>query len=200
MANKFLLLNKGIANRKGQVVNVVQGGVKVFLKNIYGTKSPVRLNTVAGTDANGNPVNRTVANVEGSYKIDDFMAKQLKYFFGLDLPKDSYIGVRVALWGRTGEALSKFNLHDGDLYMFMANDVKVNPFQRKDNTTGYSLNVTAYDFEPLKTKKVDSEAMPAANTPAASSVPNTFNTPTMPAADYGADDFAAINDSDDLPF
>ena len=53
MASKFLYLTKGIASRNGAVENVVQGAAKVFLKNIYGTNSPIRVNTVDGTDRNG---------------------------------------------------------------------------------------------------------------------------------------------------
>lgn len=199
--SKYLYLNKGIQTRKGAVDPAVQGAVKVFLKNIYGTTSPIRVNKVNGVDRNGQPVTRTVANVEGSYKVDDLMASQLKYFFNVDIPKGDFLNIRVAIWNKAGENLAKFNLSEGDLYMFMVRDIAMDTFSRSNGNTGYQLNAQAFDFEPLRTKRSGENAAGKDEHPAQQSYAAPQSAPSIPQDEnYGADDFAAIDDSDDLPF
>lgn len=153
-----------------------------------------------GTDRNGQPVTRSVTNIEGSYKVDQLMAKQLKFFFGVDIPEGDFLNIRVALWGKPGENLAKFNVNDGDLYMFMLRNISLETFTRKNNATGYQLSAQAFDFEPLRTKKAD-DNNGAAKAPQAAAPKPAQAAPQAPVQDdYSADDFAAIDDSDDLPF
>lgn len=199
--SKYLYLNKGIQTRKGAVDPAVQGAVKVFLKNIYGSTSPIRVNTVNGAGRDGKPVTRTVANVEGSYKVDELMASQLKYFFNADIPTGDFLNIRVAIWNKAGENLAKFNLNEGDLYMFMVRDITLESFNRNNGKPGYQLNAQAFDFEPLRTKRAGGENADKDEHQNQQSYAAPQSAPSIPQDDnYGADDFAAIDDSDDLPF
>lgn len=158
-----------------------------------------------GTDRNGAPVTRSVTNVEGSYKVDELMARQLKFFFDVDIPQGDYLNIRVALWGKPGENLAKFNVNEGDLYMFMLRSIELGDFARKNGSTGYQLNAQAFDFDPLHTKKAEgnnSGNSNSSNTGKArpKSAARKAAPPVPEHDDYGADDFAAIDDSDDLPF
>ena len=170
---------------------IVDGAVKIFLRK------PFSQTALASTrDVNTANGSRTVTNVEGSVKLDDFMVKQIKYFFNIDLGVNSYLNVRVGVWGSMGKALAKFNLNEGDLYMFMASRVELQNFTKKDGSTGYQLNVNAFDFEPIRTA--------GRNNQNGSASQNTDAAPQAAQPSYnagpGADDFAAIDDSGDLPF
>lgn len=209
MASKYLFLTKGITSHNGVIEDTVYGSVKVFLKNIFGTSSPIRVNSVNGIDRNGQPVTRNVTNVEGSYKVDELMARQLKFYFDVEIPKGDFINIRVALWGVPGDNLAKFNINEGDLYMFMLRSISLESFSRRNNTTGYQLSAQAFDFDVVRSKKADengaapqkSAVQKAASVPAQDySAPAVQKAAPVPVQDYSADDFAAIDDSDDLPF
>lgn len=189
MANYKNFYFKHGYDRNGK--QIVDGAVKIFLRKPYGQTA---LSTTRDVNtANGS---RTVTNVEGAVKLDDNAVKQIKFFFNVDLPIDSYINVRVGVWGSMGKALAKFNLNDGDLYMFMASRAELQNFTKKDGSTGYQLNISAFDFEPVRTagrNNQNGNASQNANAAPQASQPS-YN------AGPGADDFAAIDDSEDLPF
>ena len=189
MANYKNFYFKHGYDRNGQ--QIVDGAVKIFLRKPYGQTALASTRDV--NTANGS---RTVTNVEGSVKLDDFMVKQIKYFFNVDLPIDSYINVRIGVWGSMGKALAKFNLNDGDLYMFMASRAELQNFAKKDGSTGYQLSISAFDFEPIRTagrNNQNGNASQSTNTASQAAQPSDNAGP-------GADDFAAIDDSEDLPF
>lgn len=193
-----LILTKGLISRNGAVEPNVQGAIKVFLQNAYNANSPLTSRTV--DTANGQ---RTVTTVNASLKTDETMVKQLKYFFNLDIPEGQFVQFRVNLWGNTGDNLGKFNPKNGDLFMFFVRDLRVTQFTRKNGNPGFNLDATAYAFEPVNTGKKangDGGQKPAASKPAQT----TTSRPAAPAypaqTEYDSDDFAAVDDSDDLPF
>ena len=113
--NKALYLKKNKVIRKGQETEVVDGAVKLWLKNPYGEQAAYTYrNDIQATDRQGAPITRSVCNVEGSMRVDEFLAKQLKYFFGLELPVDSFINVRISLWDKRADALMKFGPQEKD--------------------------------------------------------------------------------------
>lgn len=197
--NKNLYLKKSVRLKgDGGITDIVDGGVKLWLKKPYGAQAAFTVREVLATDREGKQVTRKVCNVEGSLRVDEFLASQLKYFFSLDLPLDSFIDVRIALWGKRGESFAKFNPQEKDLFMFILTEIHLENFPRRDGSTGYQLSGTAFDFEPIRTQKREN----GANTNTAP----VASAPTQPAAQSNApsyaayDDFAAIDDSDDLPF
>ena len=184
---KALYFKKGFNKNGGEIVD---GAVKIFLRKPYGKTEMFTTRDV--TSSTGNT--RTVTNLEGSIKLDEYMAKQVKYFFNVDLAADTYLNVRVGVWGSMGKAIAKFNLKDGDCYMFLLSNAKMDGFTKKDGSTGYQLNANAFDFEPIRTDR-------AQNGNAA----QKSNAGSQPAQDTGfsagvSDDFAAIEDSEDMPF
>ena len=197
MASKFhknLYLQKGF-DRNGN--SIVQGGVKFFIKKPYGKNECVSLRevTINGTT-------KSVANLSGFLKVDDFLQKQLKYFFNVDVPMDELVNINVSVWGKTADILSKFNVQEGNLYFFLVSGGKIETFDRKNGGVGYQLSFNAFDFEPLRTgnkgnennnsaENHQPEAQPAAQA-APAQVPNFAD--SMQAA------FDAIDDSEDLPF
>ena len=189
MANKNLYFTHGY-DRNGK--QIVTGAVKIFLRKPYGQTALSTTREVNTSSGN----TRTVTNVEGSIKLDDFMVKQVKYFFNVDMASGSYLNVRVGVWGSMGKALSKFQLTDGDIYMFLLSSATMQQFNKKDGSVGYQLNVNAFDFEPIRTAGRNNQNSNASqNTNVApQAVQSSHN------AGPGADDFAAIDDSEDLPF
>ena len=191
-----LNLTKGLISRNGSVEPTVIGGIKVFLQNAYNANSPLSTRTV--DTANGQ---RTVTTVNASLKTDETMCKQLKYFFGQDVPEGQFVAFRITLWGRPGENLSRFNPKNGDLYLFFVSDMRVNEFTRKNGTPGFALEATAFAFEPAGNgKKGDGSANKAPdNKPAQKAAsPSASSYPAQ--TEYDNDDFAAVEDSDYLPF
>lgn len=198
MANLFL--TKGLMSSKGKVENTVIGGVKVFLQKAYGSDSPLETHTVTLGDGSTAEATR----VNASLKIDESMARQLKYFFDLDVPAGDFVRFQLTLWGQAGTNLRKFNPQNGDLYLFFISALRVDRFQRKDGTPGFSLAGRAFAFEPALTKKrADGEANKPAAKPAAkaASAPQQAK-PAYPeqTETYSEEDFEAIAESDDLPF
>lgn len=189
--NKFFYLNNSYDKNGNRIVT---GAVKLFLKPNYTTKQMSNTQTVTGVNGN----ERTVCNVEGSIKLDDRMVTQLKYFFGDNVALNSgdFLNVRVGVWGAMGKALSKFTLNDGDLYMFILTNAKLDTFEKKNGQTGYQLNANAFDFEPLRSAKN------AAGTNQNSDKTKAGASSAAPAAAASnpSDDFAAVDESDDLPF
>ena len=172
---KALYFKKGFNKNGGEIVD---GAVKIFLRKPYGKTEMF--------------TTRDVTSSTG--KLDEYMAKQVKYFFNVDLAADTYLNVRVGVWGSMGKAIAKFNLKDGDCYMVLLSNAKMDSFTKKDGSTGYQLNANAFDFEPIRTDR-------AQNGNAA----QKSNAGSQPAQDTGfsagvSDDFAAIEDSEDLPF
>lgn len=185
MANKNLYFTHGY-DRNGK--QIVTGAVKIFLRKPYGQTAMFTTRDV--TTASGNA--RTVTNVEGSIKLDDYMVKQVNHFFNVNMMSGSYLNVRVGIWGVMGKALTKFNLNDGDIYMFLLNSATLQQYNKKDGSVGYQLNANAFDFEPIRTA--------GRNNQNGNHAQNTNAAPQAAQAGPGADDFAAIDDSEDLPF
>ena len=173
MANKNLYFTHGY-DRNGK--QIVTGAVKIFLRKPYGQTAMFTTRDV--TTASGNA--RTVTNVEGSIKLDDYMVKQVNHFFNVNMMSGSYLNVRVGIWGVMGKALTKFNLNDGDIYMFLLNSATLQQYNKKDGSVGYR---TA-----------------GRNNQNGNHAQNTNAAPQAAQAGPGADDFAAIDDSEDLPF
>lgn len=186
MANKALYLTRTYTKSGKEAVG---GAVKIFLRKPYGTTD---MSVMREVNVGSNT--RTVCNVEGSIKLDDYMVKQLKYFFNKDVPSGSYLNVRVGVWGSMGKAISKFNLADGDIYMFMVQSAELQNFNKKDGSVGYQLNVNAFDFEPIRTGR--------GNQNGGNNSQHTQNAAPVQQNNAGAvaDDFEAIDESDDLPF
>lgn len=173
--NKYLYLSKRDSVKGGKDVF---GGVKLFLRPRYGSNSPIRTNTVEG---------KAVTELDGAYKIDSFMAKQIKYLFDVDLKEDSFLNVQVSLWGKPAESILKFNPETGDLYMLFATNAKLVDFERKSGETGYQLRVTAFDFDLVKRNNSNERQQNP-----------TTNTQSYPQQSPG--DFELMDDNDDLPF
>lgn len=194
-----LILTKGLVSRNGAVEPAVQGAIRVFLQNAYNSDTPLESRTVTVGDKQ-----RTVVTANASLKVDELMSKQLNYFFGKDVPEGEFVRFRVQLWGKPGDNLMRFNAKKGDLYLFFIKDLRVNNFTRKNGAEGFSLDATAYAFEPVTAKKANGGTNngQTAN-PADHSAQKRQNTqaPSYPAqTEYDSDDFAAVDDSDDLPF
>ena len=203
MADKF---TKVFYLRKDKNTGSVSGGVEIFLRPPYGTQNVSSVNEIQGKNG---PV--TVCNCEGSIKVDELTQKQIKYFFGKEVPVGSYLNVKVGVWGNLGKVLSGFQLADGDRIMFLVSDAKIAEFNRKNGDIGYELRVSAFDFKQTYTKRnEDGTRAPAYKATMAPASGNTAPAPAPAAApsyDIGgyssgttADDFAAIDDSEDLPF
>lgn len=216
---KNLFLNRLVGANNAVTV---YGGARIFVRKPYGSKDLLVARSVNTTDRNGQPRQATVVEVNGSYKVDDLLARQIKYFYGV-VPAETYLNVRVSIWDKMGENLLKFPPNEGDSYMFFFSKVELQQFNRKDGNVGYQLQGTAYDFCRLRT--ADENAAMRTNNSTSHSVsapvqvpPQTTATTAVqapvrimaaPAAapapayntpQYTADDFAAIDDSDDLPF
>lgn len=195
LSNAYMLkLAKGIAKGKnGAVVENVFGGLKLFVRKPYGSQNVLTTRDVDGPDRNGAPAQRKVVNAEGFYHVDETFVKAIQYYFGKDVSSENRgLTVRISLWDKVGERLLKFNPQENDLYMFLVRDVRIQEFNRRDGSVGYALQGTAYDFEPLKTQKRNS-AQPAQNAAPAAAPAQNSNVPAY-------DDYAAIDDSEDLPF
>lgn len=191
---KYLMLKKNNIVRNNGTAAVVSGGVKVFLRNFYGSSNAVQQRTVDTMKGS-----TTVTNLTGVYKVDDTMKKQVKYFFDKDVDVDSYINVTVALWGKRGDVVANmFAPAEGDLFLFMADNVTADEFPRKNGKVGLALNVTAYDFDVLRRAKDNEDGN--ASKPAAQAPSYQSNPAPAPAAAQTVPDFEAIDDSDDLPF
>lgn len=69
-SNAYMLkLTKGIAKGKGgAIVDVVHGGLKLFVRKPYGSQTTLTMREVDGRDRDGNPTKRKVVNVEGFYR------------------------------------------------------------------------------------------------------------------------------------
>lgn len=145
MSNKMLFLKRSY-DRNGNLV--VDGAAKVFLKPDYNTK---QLTVVRSVDGVNGP--RTVCNLQGDAKIDEFLAKQIKYFFGADLTVGEFLNIRVGVWGHMGDVISKFELYEKDLYLFFLTDAKLSSFTRQNGSVGFQLTCSAYDFEKLHGQK-----------------------------------------------
>lgn len=145
MSNKMLFLKRSY-NRNGDLV--VDGAAKIFLKPDYNTK---QLTVVRSVDGVNGP--RTVCNLQGDAKIDEFLAKQIKYFFGADLTIGEFLNIRVGVWGHMGDVISKFELYEKDLYLFFLTNVELNSFTRQNGSIGFQLTCSAYDFEKLHGQK-----------------------------------------------
>lgn len=186
-------------NRNGQ--EVVAGGVKIYLRKPYGSQTLENVREVMGQNGP-----RTVCNVEGSVKLDQYMVKQIAYFFNVNLSEGSFLQVRVGVWGSMGKALSKFPLNEGDCYLFMASNVRMESFSKRDGSTGYQIVVTAFDFEHIPTNGKNAQNNNAgqnAGQPRQNNVQQRNQPAPTPAPAYtgpSADDFAAIDESEDLPF
>lgn len=197
--SKNLYLKKGVRRKAdGAIIDTVDGGIKLWLKKPYGAQAAFTVREVLGAGRDGQQVTRKVCNVEGSLRVDEFLAPQLKYFFSLDLPLDSFIDVRIALWDKRAEALTKFNPQEKDLFMFILTEIHSESFQRRDGSTGYQLSGSAFDFEPLRTQKRENSTN--ASAPTQSAVQSDAQSAAPSYVAYIGDDFAAIDDSDDLPF
>ena len=155
-------------------------------------------------------------------KVDDYLARQVKYFFNVDIPVDTFLNVRVSLWGRLGENFTRFPSAEGDCVSFLANDWKLTQFARRDGTPGYQLEGTAREFCKLRSAQDSNgqtyNAAPRATAPApaqtaapraaaapapvrtAAPAPAPAAAPAYSTPGYTAADFAAVDDSDDLPF
>lgn len=202
-SNAYMLkLTKGIAKGKGgAIVDVVHGGLKLFVRKPYGSQTTLTMREVDGRDRDGNPTKRKVVNVEGFYHTDETFVKAIQYFFGKDVSSETRgLTVRIALWDKAGERLMKFDPQEKDLYMFFIREAHLEEFQRRDNSVGYSLTATAFDFEPIRTQKRENAA-PAQNVaPAQNAAPAQATAPAQSANVPAYDDYAAIDDSEDLPF
>lgn len=201
---KTLYLKKGRTLDNG--TTAIDGAIEIFLRKQYDTQSITSVSEIP--TKNGST---TVCNCEGSIKIDEFTQKQLKYFFDVELPIDSYVNIKVGVWGTWGKAFAKFQMAEGDRCMFILNEIKLSSFTRKDGTIGYELRATAFDFKQTY-KKVNEDgtrvpsaaaiAAPAYSgrtaTPASATAPATAPPVTQQA--LSVDDLAALDDSDDLPF
>ena len=180
---KYFYFNRTY-NKNGQ--QIVSGAVKIYLRKPYGSQELATTRDVTGQ----NGQTRTVCNVEGSVKLDQYMVKQLGYFFNVNLAEGSYLNVRVGLWGPAAKALSKFNLNEGDAYMFILSNATLSSFNKKDGSVGYQVDANAFDFEHIPANPNNAQANGGQNR----AQPATNNVgPT-------ADDFAAIDESEDLPF
>ena len=149
MSNKMVFFKRSY-DRNGNIV--VDGAVKLFLKPDYSTK---QLAVVRSVDGQNGP--RTVCNLQGDVKIDEFLAKQIKYFFGADLTVGDFMNIRVGVWGHMGDVISKFNLTEKDLYIFFISDAKLSSFNRQNGQVGFQLSCSAYDFEKLHSAKPNGE-------------------------------------------
>lgn len=149
MSNKMVFFKRSY-DRNGNIV--VDGAVKLFLKPDYSTK---QLAVVRSVDGQNGP--RTVCNLQGDVKIDEFLAKQIKYFFGADLTVGDFMNIRVGVWGHMGDVIGKFNLAEKDLYIFFISDAKLSSFNRQNGQVGFQLSCSAYDFEKLHSAKPNGE-------------------------------------------
>ncbi len=187
------LLNLGVGyNKKGE--KIVTGDIDMWLKKRYGANSVgvLREVTVAGDKK------ATVFNVHGSLKLDERQCKTIKYFFGVDYPVDNYIDIDMNVWGKRGESMAKFNLSEGDKYLFSLIDIKMNSFTRRDGSTGYRLVGNARGFKRLYSKNNGNKAG-MQDTVIGAAVTNTAAAiATAPQIDYS--DFDAVDDTGDLPF
>ena len=149
MSNKMVFFKRSY-DRNGNIV--VDGAVKLFLKPDYSTK---QLAVIRSVDGQNGP--RTVCNLQGDVKIDEFLAKQIKYFFGADLTVGDFMNIRVGVWGHMGDVIGKFNLAEKDLYIFFISDAKLSSFNRQNGQVGFQLSCSAYDFEKLHSAKPNGE-------------------------------------------
>ena len=208
--SKNIFLNK-IKSANG---NIVYGAARIFLRKPYGSNELLKTKNVTRTTANG-PTPATVTEVSGSLKVDDLLARQAKYFFGVDLPVDMYLNVRVTLWDKVGENFTRFPRTEGESVMFFSGNWKLTSFNRKDGSVGYQLEGSAYDFCALRSAQEQNQgASAAAKTaaPAQKAAPQTTQTAAASAqkaaaptaynapGQYTAEDFAGVDESDDLPF
>jgi hypothetical protein len=91
---------------------------------------------------------RKVFNVLLSLKINEYDTKKLKYFFDIDAQPDTYLPVRVSMWGIAVERLAKYAPREHEPVEFYFSSGK--PDTYKDRTR---LDITAFDFEPRGRKK-----------------------------------------------
>lgn len=204
MANN-LFLTKGIVKRKGAVVDTVQGAVKVFLGKQYESDSPIKTGTFDVVNPNtGATIQRNYCNVRGQVKADSFIAKQMKYFFNQDIPEGDFLTFEISLWGPNADNFVKFNPKVNDLVTFFANSISVTTFPRRNGGTGISVSVQAFAFDMSRNAhgenggKNSGSKQSAPKAPAAKQNTAPAAQPSYNAPDF--DDFAAIEEADDLPF
>lgn len=188
----LFLKKETILAKDGSSHEIVTGACDFWLKKPYGSQDAVTLRNVTAMGG----AQRRVANVEGSLKISEYLGKSLKYYFGVDLPVDSYIDVRIGLWGKKAEAMEKRAPAERDSYMFFLNRIEAKSFTRKNGDTGWQLEGSAFDFCQLE-KRAGGTATSAE--PAHAPHQNSAET-AQAAYAPSPDDFAIVADDDDLPF
>lgn len=195
------------------------GGMRFFLHKPYGSQDLIpgrRVNTARGE--------QVVYEANGGLKVDDLLKRQLAYFFGVEFPVDSFLNVKVSMWGKCGENFLKANPQERDSFMFFGNSWRLNQFAKRDGGVGYELVGSAFDYcrlrsaqdsngqtynaapratapAPAQTAAPRAAAAPApVRTAAPAPAPAAAPAPAYSTPGYTAADFAAVDDSDDLPF
>lgn len=190
---RYLTLRKNY-NKNGE--EIVTGAATVFIKKHF-DGNLIRYNEV---DRNGKT--QYVANLRGSYKVDDDIYYKIKGVFGIELAKDSFIDIEVALWGSDAKAISKWNLNEGDRFILFVDDAKIETFARKDGTPGIKLVVKSFGYIDVKSSNKPNgttQQKPVNTTPASAPAPSA-PAPSAASSYPDLDDYSCVDDSDDLPF
>ncbi len=90
---------------------------------------------------------KSVVNAYGGVKINEYDAAAIERLYSWKVEKDSYLNVRVTLWGTDGDRLMKADPKPGDAFEFFFSSSSVNEFGGRKR-----LDITAYDFEIRRRK------------------------------------------------
>ena len=91
---------------------------------------------------------KKVFNINLSLKINDYDTKKMKYFFGIDVEPNTYLPVRVSMWGIAGERLAKYAPREHEPVEFYFSSGNPDTYKER-----MRLDITAFDFEPRGRKK-----------------------------------------------
>ena len=131
---------------------VVYGGINLFANKFYGTDEVTKLVKTKKDDRD-----LSILQINSSYKVDELLKSRIKYYFDVDLEEGSYLGVRASIFSNLATRFDNVSLTNGDYLVVYASNVKLTSFEKKDGTTGYQLDVSAYDFQRIGKSSKESD-------------------------------------------